>query len=103
MQKLKKMLLISSSTLLASCLSQVKPDLPKEPKILRSVPIWAKDSDGKTQVDHWRWEEFGGSKRWNSSNEETRPLAPICTDLDSYNEGQKYLQKMELYIKTNCK
>ncbi len=95
MSKLKKMLLMISSTLVVSCSAKApKLDGPMN----RAVPTFAKDAHGVTQVMSWRWDEWFTGNKWTTSNETARKVVPVCLDLASYNKGEVYAKNLKKYV-----
>lgn len=94
----KKLLKIISIALVSSSLACSTKAPKLESPINRSIPIFTKDQQGKTQVHSWQWDEYFTGKQWETSNEETRKVVPICVDGDSYARGEAYGKNLARYV-----
>lgn len=98
MQKLKKMLLISSLVLASSC-----QRVPEPPELKQIAPIWKKDDAGVDQVIYWHGINSKSQSKFNLTNAEARSNIMLCTDLDSYQKAELYKQELESLAKKHCK
>lgn len=94
MNKLKKMLLISSLILLASC----GPGIPEAPETLKVAPIW----DGlRIGAFYGRWMKSG--EKVSMTLDQAKEAALICTDADSYAREELYARELRELAKKRCK
>lgn len=94
MSKLKKMLMISSLILLASCDSGI----PDPPEALSVSPIW---HDENIIYFYGRWMKAGDKVQLNMS--QAKAAALTCTDSDSWDRQELYVRQLKELAKKRCK
>lgn len=98
MSKHKKMLLISSLILLASC-----GQIPEPPEASKITPIWHEPEPGVVGIKYFygRWMKSGNEIKW--SNADAKAMGLVCTDTESYAREEMYLRQMRKLAEKRCK
>lgn len=95
--KLKKMLLISSLILLASC----DKGIPQPPEALKVVPIWSGTVFPSVVGFYGRWMKSGEKVEMDLPH--AREAGLVCTDVDSYAREEMYIREMKKLAEKRCK
>lgn len=109
MQKLKKMLmLISLSVLVASCGKDdwpwaKDPSIPEFPEIHQYGPVYQTTEDGRDIVTHWHGVNSKTGKEWNINNTEARKQIMLCANAASQQLVLEWEAKLERIAKKRCK
>lgn len=97
--KHKKMLLISSLILLASC----DRGIPQPPEASKITPIWHEPTEGVVGIKYFygRWMKSGNEITW--SNADAKAMGLVCTDTESFAREEMYLREMKKLAEKRCK
>jgi len=103
MKKLKKLLLISSSLVLASCSGWWdQQGLPKAPSLNEGGPVYAQDANGNLYVSKFHMRNTVTGDSYDLSVEQAKEVVVLSTDLDSYNNAEAYRKEVERIAKKRC-
>lgn len=100
MKKLKKMLILSSlSVLISSCADK---RLPEMPELHRYGPVWKKTEDNRDVVVHWSGFSTKTEQSWKINNTDARSKIMLCMDAESYQRSEEYIAELERLAKKRC-